>query len=287
MAAMTTVLSAPAPETTVVFAGSSAAAPSALTLTTAATALARASRLVFCCWRRSSFKTKTVNTDTMPTARAKTRTNASVRRPWNVLGRARETGTDKPRRRRMARSRDKGVGACDAVPGAGDLDGVAGAALPEEELDLLRFRPGDTSALREGVPRAADRQDEPRAGWIVFQLLAQVADVDVDRLFVLVQRLVIADELQQLAAGGDAAGLAGEGAQYLQLGAGQGDAPAAALDAPPLQIYQQVAVAEQAASAGIGQIAVGPPKQGLDAAHQFAQPKRLGHVVVCAQVQAD
>ena len=57
------------------------------------------------------------------------------------------------------------------------------------------------SALGEGVADTADRQDERRRGGIVLDLVAQVADVDVDRLLVLVEGLVVAEQLEQLATG--------------------------------------------------------------------------------------
>src|SRR5215470_1133967 len=57
------------------------------------------------------------------------------------------------------------------------------------------------SALGEGVPDTSDRQDEGGDGGVVLDLVAQVAHVDVDRLLVLVERLVVAQQLQQLGAG--------------------------------------------------------------------------------------
>ena len=73
-------------------------------------------------------------------------------------------------------------------------------------------------ALGERVPDATDRLDERGPGGVVLDLVAQVADVDVDRLLVLVERLVVAEELQELGSGVDAAGPAGEVAQDLELG---------------------------------------------------------------------
>ena len=72
--------------------------------------------------------------------------------------------------------------------------------------------------------------------------------MDVDRLLVLVERLVVAQELEQLAAGVDAARAAGQVAQDLELGRRQADAAVAALDAPPLEVDQQVAVADDPAA---------------------------------------
>ena len=62
-----------------------------------------------------------------------------------------------------------------------------------------RAGPGG-SALGEGVADTSDRQDERRRRRVVLDLLAQVADVDVDGLLVLVERLVVAQQLEQLAA---------------------------------------------------------------------------------------
>ena len=78
------------------------------------------------------------------------------------------------------------------------------------------------SALGEGVADTSDGQDEGRRGRVVLDLVAQVADVDVDRLLVLVERLVVAEQLEQLAAGVDAARPRGEVAQDLELGRASG-----------------------------------------------------------------
>ena len=76
-------------------------------------------------------------------------------------------------------------------------------------------------------------------------------------------------------------------AQDLELRGGQADALGAALDAPPLEVDDQVLVADLAAAGGIGEVAVGAPQERLDAAHQLAQAEGLGQVVVRAQLQAD
>jgi hypothetical protein len=80
-------------------------------------------------------------------------------------------------------------------------------------------------ALGERVPDSSDGQDERRRGRIVLDLLSQVADVDVDRLLVLVEGLVVAQELQQLGSGVDAAGPAGEVAEDLEFRRREGDPP--------------------------------------------------------------
>src|SRR5262249_11717779 len=100
------------------------------------------------------------------------------------------------------------------------------------------------SALGEGVPGAPDREDERGVARVVLELLAQVAHMDVDGLLVLVQRLVVAHQLQQLAAREDPAGTRREVAQDLELGGRERDAPGAPLDPPPLEVDDQVLVAD-------------------------------------------
>src|SRR5215210_689952 len=85
--------------------------------------------------------------------------------------------------------------------------------------NVLGARPSKTSARRstlgKRIPDAADRLDEGRMGRIVLELVAKVADVNVDRLLVLVEGLVVAQQVQQLRAGVDPTRLAGEVAQDL------------------------------------------------------------------------
>src|SRR5262245_42117988 len=79
-----------------------------------------------------------------------------------------------------------------------------------------RDRPDGSSALGEGVADTAHRLDERRRGGIVLDLVAQVAHVDVDRLLVLVERLVVAKQLEQLAPRVHPAGARGEMAEDLE-----------------------------------------------------------------------
>ena len=76
-------------------------------------------------------------------------------------------------------------------------------------------------------------------------------------------------------------------AQELELRGGQVDALGAALDAPSLQVDDQVLVPDLAATGRVREVAVGAPQERLDAAHQLPQPERLGQVVVRTQLQAD
>src|SRR5579863_6050435 len=74
------------------------------------------------------------------------------------------------------------------------------------------------SALGEGVTGTTHRQHEGRHRRIVLDLVAQMAHMDVDRLLVLVERLVVAQQLEQLAPRVDAPGSAGEVAEDLEFG---------------------------------------------------------------------
>ena len=76
-------------------------------------------------------------------------------------------------------------------------------------------------------------------------------------------------------------------AQDLEFGGRQADPPVATLDAPPLEVDEQVAMADDPPADGVGQFAVRPPQERLDPAHQLAQPERLGQVVIGTQLEAD
>ena len=109
---------------------------------------------------------------------ATTPMNANVSRVWN------ERGTVGRREARASADRPS------AGRGAG-ARGVVGAPSGG--------RTSATSALGELVAGAPDGQDELRHRRVVLDLVAQVAHVDVDRLLVLVERLVVAQQLEQLA----------------------------------------------------------------------------------------
>src|SRR4029077_18038842 len=97
-----------------------------------------------------------------------------------------------------------------------------------------------SSALGECVADTSDRQDECRRGRVVFDLVAQMAHVDVDGLLVLVECLVVAQQLKQLGARVDATGTRSQVAQDLELGGSQADPPVATLDAAPFEVDEQV-----------------------------------------------
>src|SRR5712675_193421 len=75
-------------------------------------------------------------------------------------------------------------------------------------------------------------------------------------------------------------------AQDLELCRRQADPALAALDTSSLEVDDEIAVADHAATRGVGQVAVRPSKERLDSAHQLAQAKRLCQVVVRTQLEA-
>src|SRR5687767_11032182 len=77
-------------------------------------------------------------------------------------------------------------------------------------------RSGLSSAFGESVADTSDRQDEGRCGRVVLDLVAQMADVDIDGLLVLVERLVVAQQLEQFGARVDPTGPARQVAQDLE-----------------------------------------------------------------------
>src|SRR5689334_14607026 len=161
---------------------------------------------------------------------------------------------------------------------------VRGTSRPKSRGSLL---PRGASALGEGVADTAHRLDERGRRRVVLDLVPEMADVDVDRLLVLVERLVVAEQLEQLAAGVDAAGSRGEVAEDLELRRREADPAVAALDTPPLEVDHQVAVANDPAPGRVAQVAVGAAEQSPDPAHELAQPERLRQVIVGTELQAD
>src|SRR6187200_1585004 len=143
-----------------------------------------------------------------------------------------------------------------------------------------------SSALGECVADTSDRQNESRRSGVVLDLVAQMAHVDVDGLLVLVERLVVAQQLEQLGARVDAAGAGGQVAEDLELGRCQADPPVSTLDASPFEVDEQVAVADDPPSDGVREVAIRAAQERLDPAHQLAQPERLGQVVVGAELEA-
>src|SRR5947207_9113173 len=176
--------------------------------------------------------------------------------------------------RRRGSRRSVGSGSTPSGTGTGaGIGGVSAAVL--------------ALALGEGVPDAPDGHDERRRRGIILDLVAEVADVDVDRLLVLIERLVVAEQLEELAAGVDPPRARREMAEDLELGRGEADPPIASLNAASFEVDHEIAVADDPASRGVAEIAVRSTQEGLDPAHQLAQPERLGQVVVRAELEAD
>src|SRR4029078_6023936 len=125
---------------------------------------------------------------------------------------------------------------------------------------------GEPSILAECIAHAPHRLDVARLGGIRLDLGADVADVHVDRPLVGLQCLVIADELQQLAARVDTARAARQVAQQVELGRGQRDALAITRNPAALEVDHQVTTSQRAAGLRVGELAVGAAQQRLHAA---------------------
>src|SRR4029079_8360963 len=105
-----------------------------------------------------------------------------------------------------------------------------------------------SSALGECVADTSDRQDERGCARVVLDLVAQMAHVDVDGLLVLVERLVVAQELEQLAARVHPAGARRQMAQDLEFSGGRPPPPVATLDTTPLEVDEEVAMPDDPAA---------------------------------------
>src|SRR5207248_4823520 len=116
-------------------------------------------------------------------------------------------------------------------------------------------------ALGEGVAGAAHGQDVMRLVGPIFQLLAQVADVDGDGRLVAEPVAIVTHGPQEGLAREDAAGVAGQLAQDLELGRGQLDRAAGPCHAVPLHVDDEVTAHDGRRKAGRGVVAVGAPQQ--------------------------
>src|SRR4029078_8388694 len=122
---------------------------------------------------------------------------------------------------------------------------VRGTSRPNSRGSLL---PRGASALGEGVTDTAHPQEERGRGRVVLDLVPEVAHVDVDRLLVLVERLVVAEQLEQLRTGVDATGPRREVAEDLDFRGRQADSPVAAMATPSLHVDHEVAVTDHPAA---------------------------------------
>src|SRR5215218_7697467 len=205
---------------------------------------------------------------------ATTPMNANVRRVWN------DCGTE-GRRWRLSRcvgAQPESKPCC--PPRGAEVAGaraVAAGSVP---------RGSATSALGELVAGATHGEHELRQRRIVLDLVAQVAHVDVDRLLVLVERLVVAQQLEELAPAEHAPRPAREMAEDLELRRGEADPARAPLDASPFKIDHEVPVPDHAAPGRVREVAVRAPEERPDPAQQLTEGKRLGDVVVRPELQA-
>src|SRR6476661_8796662 len=136
-----------------------------------------------CCVRNSSSRRLRTKMVTSSRVSATTLANPSVSRLWSVFGPAfriiRGIRRGRLRRRRGPRSRSRpdpaaGASRRPAAPDSGP--GAIGSGSPLVAGSGAVFG----LPLGEGVADAADRHDERGHGRVVLDLVAQVADVDVD-----------------------------------------------------------------------------------------------------------
>ena len=73
----------------------------------------------------------------------------------------------------------------------------------------------------------------------------------------------------------------------LEFGRRQAHPPVATLDASPLEVDEQVAMADDPPADRVREVAVRAAQERLDPAHELAQAERLGQVVVGAELEPD
>src|SRR3989442_6212075 len=146
---------------------------------------------------------------------------------------------------------------------------------------------GGASVFAERIADPSHRLDVARLGGIGLDLVADVADVDVDGALICFERLVVAHQLQELGSRVDAARLGSEVAQQVELGGRQADPLAVARHPATLHVDDQIATAQGAPGLGIGQLAVRAAQQRLDAAHQLTDAEGLDQIIVGTDLEAD
>src|SRR5436190_1465483 len=142
------------------------------------------------------------------------------------------------------------------------------------------------SLFLEAIPHATLGEDQLWARRVLFELLAEVANVHVDRPLVAVLR-VAQHVLEQLGAGGHPAWLAREREQDLELEEGQLHLLAVALDLALAGVDAQRAAHERLVRRLLSAVHPRPSQDRLHAAAQLAHRARLDDVVVGAELQAE
>src|SRR5207245_8905513 len=99
-----------------------------------------------------------------------------------------------------------------------------------------RKKPVVALLLGEGIPDPTQRHDVARRGGIRLDLFADVTDVDVDGSLVLLKRVVVAHELEQLSPGVRPARAAREVPEQVEFGGGEADAIAVARHAAAIEV---------------------------------------------------
>src|SRR3954447_21347429 len=122
---------------------------------------------------------------------------------------------------------------------------------------------------------------------VALELLAQVADVDVDRPRIA-ERRVAPDARQQHVAGEDAAGAGGQRLEDLELDEGEVDVGAADADGALERVELEVDDVQRLVLVdGLGARHPRAAQRGPDARAELPQRERLGDVVVGAELEAE
>src|SRR6185369_11245504 len=121
----------------------------------------------------------------------------------------------------------------------------------------------------------------------VLDLVAQMAHMDIDRLLVLIERLIVAQQLEQLAARVDPTRPRSEVTEDLEFRGSERDPPRSALHAASLEVDEQIPVTNDAAPGSVREVSVRTTKKRLDPTHQLAKAEGLGEVVIGAELETD
>src|SRR5262245_29941059 len=127
--------------------------------------------------------------------------------------------------------------------------------------------------ISEPVTHASHREEVLRLARVALELLAQVADMDVDRARVAVGG-VAPDLLEQHLAGHHAARGAGERREDLELHVGQPDLRATSADGPALEVDLEVAGADRPVAARAATEHLDSAQGRLHAAAELADGER-------------
>ena len=123
------------------------------------------------------------------------------------------------------------------------------------------------------------------AAGVALHLVAQPADVDIDRALALDVGVVAPHRGEDLLAAERLAGVARQKDEQLELGRGEVEQRLIAARLAAIQVDRQIASAQQIGVSSRRELAIGPAHMGANSGEQFTQPEGLGHVVVSAHLQ--